>query len=68
MGDMLLAESEALPLKLKGYGIARDTELNRLFMNLFSLPDPYEIIRILDEVEIAKVDDYVQSWYESRKK
>ena len=68
MGDMLLAESEALPLKLKGYGIARDTELNRLFMNLFSLPDPYEIIRILDEVEIAKVDDYVQSWYKSREK
>lgn len=68
MGDMLLAEIQVLPLELKGCGIARDTELNRLFMKLFSLPDPYEIIRILDEVEIAKVDDYVQSWYESRKK
>ena len=68
MGDMLLAESQVLPLGLKGYGIARDTELNRLFMKLFSLPDPLEIIRILDELEIAGVDDYVRNWCESMSK
>ena len=68
MGDMLLVENQILPLELKSYGVARDTELNRLFRKLFSLPDPLETIKILGETEIAKVDDYVQKWYELQKK
>jgi len=64
MGDMLLVENRILPLELKIYGVARDTELNRLYRKLFSLPDPLELIKILSDAEIARVDDYVRIWYE----
>ena len=62
---MLLIENEILPLGLKVYGVARDTDLNRLYREIFSLPDPLELIKVLSETEIARVDDYVRTWYES---
>lgn len=66
MGDMLLVENQILPLGLKVYGLSRDTDLNRLFRDMFSLPDPLELIKVLNEEEIARVDDYVCAWYEAR--
>lgn len=66
MGDMLLVENQVLPLGLKVYGLTRDTDLNRLFRGMFSLPDPLKLIKVLNEAEIARVDDCVCAWYESR--
>lgn len=63
---MLLVENQILPLGLKVYGLSRDTDLNRLFRDMFSLPDPLELIKVLNEEEIARVDDYVCAWYEAR--
>ena len=65
MGDMLLVENQILPLGVKIYGVARDTDLNRMYREIFSLPDPLEIIKVLSKAEIARVDDYVRTWYES---
>ena len=67
MGDMLLVENTILPLGLKVYGVARDTELNQLIRETFSLPNPLELIKVLSEAEIARVDDYVGAWYEERR-
>ncbi len=53
-------------LGLKVYGVARDTDLNRMFRKIFSLPNPLELIKVLSEAEIARVDDYVCAWYEVR--
>ncbi len=64
MGDMLLIENSVMPLEMKIYGIARDTEMNRMFRELFSLPDPLELIKVLSEEEKARIDGYVQKWYE----
>jgi len=64
MGDMLLVENKIMPLELKVYGVARDTELNRLFRQTFGLPDPLKLIKVLSEAEIAQVDNYVLQWYE----
>lgn len=64
MGDMLLVENRILPLNMKVYGVARDTELNRLFREMFSLPDPRELIKVMSEAEITRVDDYVSVWYD----
>lgn len=66
MGDMLLVETSILPLGIKTYGLARDTELNRLFRNSFSLPDPFQLIKVLGEAEIELVDHYILSWYEKK--
>ena len=68
MGDMLLVENRILPLGMKTYAIARDTDLNRLFRKLFSLPDPRELIRVMREAEKDQVDYYVRKWYETRLK
>ncbi len=65
MGDMLLVESRILPLEMKSYAIARDTELNQLFRRIFSLPEPQMFIEVLDASETSQVDDYVQKWYET---
>jgi transposase len=65
MGDMLLVENRILPLNMKVYGVARDTRLNRLYREIFSLPDPIALIKVLSETEVARVDDYVRTWYES---
>ena len=66
MGDLLLVENEILPLGLKVYGVARDTELNQLIRETFSLPNPLELIKVLNEAEIARVDEYVCAWNEER--
>lgn len=65
MGDMLLVENRILPLGMKTYGIARDTELNRLFRKIFSLPEPVKLIKVMSEAEISQVDDYIQKWYKA---
>ncbi len=65
MGDMLLVENKILPLNLKYFGVARDTELNKLFREIFALPEPIKLIRVLNAEEIAKTDEYVQKWYEA---
>ncbi len=62
MGDMLLIENTIVPLGLKSYGVSRDTELNKYFRETFSLPAPTELIRVLNETELAKVDEYVLNW------
>jgi hypothetical protein len=64
MGDMLLVESAILPLGMKAYAVARDTELNKLFRKIFSLPDPTELTQVLNATELAQVDDYVLTWFE----
>jgi hypothetical protein len=68
MGDMLLVENTILPVGLKTYGIARDTEMNKMFRDMFSLPEPLDLIKIMIETEVAMVDEYVISWYESYKR
>jgi len=65
MGDMLLVENTILPLEMKTYGVARDTELNRLFRQTFTLPEPRKLIMVLNAAETAKTDEYVQKWYEA---
>ncbi len=66
MGDLLLVKTRILPLGLKVYAVARDSDLNRLFRKLFYLPEPTELIRILDRLEMAHLDEYVQNWYEKQ--
>jgi transposase len=68
MGDMLLVENTILPLGLKTYGIARDTEMNKLFRDMFSLPEPVYLIKIMIETEVAMVDEYVISWHETHER
>jgi len=68
MGDMFLTETQILPLKMKIYGVARDSELNKLFRNLFSLSEPQTIISGMNEAEKSKTDHYVLKWYETKEK
>ncbi len=68
MGDMLLVENCILPLGLKTYAIARDTELNALFRKIFSLPEPQVLIKVISDSEISRVDYYVRKWYETWEK
>lgn len=65
MGDMLLVENRILPLGMKIYAVARDTDLNRLFRKIFSLPEPTKLIKVMSEAEISQVDDYVKKWYKA---
>ena len=65
MGNMLLVENCILPLEMKTYGIAGDTELNQLFRKIFVLPVPQELIKVLNEAETAKTDEYDQNWHEA---
>ena len=64
MGNMLLVENNIMPLEMKTYGVARDSELIQLFRKIFSLPEPQTLIRVLNEAEIARVDEYVRKWHE----
>ena len=68
MGNVLIVETPILPIGMKAYGIGRDTELNKLFREMFSLPDPVDLIKILIDTEKSKIDEYVQNWYESFKR
>ena len=45
MGDMPLVEGEILPLGIKTYAVARDTELNKLLRKTFDLPEPLDLIK-----------------------
>lgn len=65
MGDILLVENCILPLGVKTYAIARDTELNVLFRKIFSLPEPRVLIKVMSDSEVAQVDYYVRRWYEA---
>ncbi len=65
MGDVLLVETTITPLGMKLYGVAGETELEQLFRKIFSLPDPHELIEVLNEAEKAKVTEYVREWYEA---
>ena len=65
MGDILLVENRILPLGVKTYAIARDTELNALFRKIFSLPEPRVLIKVMSDSEVARVDYYVRRWYEA---
>lgn len=67
MGDMLLVETQVLPLEMIIYSVARDSELNKLFRNLFSLVEPHKIISVMNEAEKAKADHYVLKWAEAYK-
>lgn len=67
MGDMLIVENVIEPMGLKNYAIGRDTELNRRLRARFQLPDPVELIRVLNDAEYNKVDEYVQKYYDSKK-
>jgi transposase len=68
MGDVLITETVILPIGMKAYSIGRDTEMNKLFREMFSLPDPVKLIKILIDTELSRIDDYVISWYESYKR
>ena len=68
MGNVLVVETTILPIGMKTYGIGRDTTLNKLFREMFSLPDPVDLIKILIDTENSKVDDYVHVWYETFKR
>ncbi len=65
MGDMLLIENSILPLGMKTYAVARDTDLNKLFRKIFSLPDPLTLIKVLSEAEMTQIDDYVRKCYDT---
>ena len=65
MGDMLLVEGEILPLGVKTYAVARDTELNKLLRRTFDLPEPLDLIKILSEAAIQQIDTCVIQWYET---
>jgi transposase len=65
MGDMLLVENTILPLGVKSYGVSRDTELNQFFRKIFSLPAPIELIRVLNEAELARIDERVLNWQQA---
>ena len=62
MGDMLIVETTLEPLGRKVYSIARDTDLNKLFRKKFSLPEPYDLIKVMNEVENSKMKGYIQTW------
>ena len=63
MGDMLLVEGEILPLGVKTYAVARDTELNKLLRKTFDLPEPLDLIKILNEGSLQQIDACVIKWY-----
>jgi len=67
MGDMLLVEGQVLPLEVKTYAVARDTELNKLFRKTFGLPEPLALIKILNDAVLKHIDDCVLRWYENWK-
>ncbi len=64
MGDMLLVEGEILPLGVKTYAVARDTDLNKLLRKTFDLPEPLDLIKVLNEGALHKIDASVLQWYE----
>ena len=68
MGDMLITENQIIPLGMKVYGVARDTQMNRMFRDIFSLPNPLDLIKVLIEAEKVQVDDYVCKWLDARLK
>ena len=65
MGDMLLVEGEISPLGVKTYAVARDTELNKLLRKTFDLPEPLDLIKILNESVVQQIDTCVTQWYEN---
>lgn len=65
MGDMLLIENTIQPLGVKSYGVSRDTELNQFFRTIFSLPAPTELIRVLNDAELARIDERVLNWQQA---
>jgi hypothetical protein len=65
MGNMLLVENNIMPLEMKTYGVARDSKLTKLFREIFSLPEPQTLIKVLNEAEIARVDEYVRKWHKA---
>lgn len=50
---------------MKTYSVARDSELTKLFRELFALPEPKTLIKALNDAEIAHVDEYVRNWHEA---
>ncbi len=52
---------------MKAYGIGRDTDLNKMFRRMFSLPDPVDLIKILIDSEKSRIDEYVINWYKMYK-
>jgi len=65
MGDMLLVEGEILPLGVKTYAVARDTELNKLLRKTFDLPEPLDLIKVLSEGSLLQIDACVIRWYKN---
>ena len=65
MGDMLIVENQVVPLGVKSYAVASDSELNRLFLKTFGLPEPVELIKILNDKALTRVDECVLRWYET---
>ena len=63
MGDMLLVEGEILPLGVKTYAVARDTELNKFLRKTFDLPEPLDLIKILNEGSLQQIDACVINWH-----
>lgn len=53
MGDLLLVEGEILPLGVKTYSVARDTELNKLLRIAFNFP--IALIKISSEGAINQI-------------
>jgi len=68
LGDLLLVQNKILPIGLNTYSVGRDCALNRMFRNLFCLPDPLDLIKILGRIEADSLDDKVKSWYEAQLK
>jgi len=66
MGDMLLVEGEILPLGVKTYSVARDTELNKFIRKTFGLPEPVAMIKILNDAVLMQIDECVLQWYENQ--
>lgn len=67
MGNVIISETRILPIEMKAYGIGRDTDLNKMFRRMFSLPDPVDLIKILIDSEKSRIDEYVINWYKMYK-
>ena len=65
MGDLLLTAVEIQPLGVKSYAVARDCEMNKLLRRIFQLPNPVDLIKVLNDAESARMKDAVKSWYKN---
>ncbi len=63
MGNIRLTKTNIQPVGLTVYGVANDTELNKYFREAFSLPDPVEYVKKMNEKEASNIRRFALRWY-----